>query len=424
MASVNCGEDFSEYARRRGIEVSSPAFTALKPVYQRIQALLTVKEVTLPSTQGLKIEKLRPLMAIAKKLQLVTGNITFQGNQGASAFIGDVSVAVDRELGQATLEFERTLRELSPSQEIPSQVIVQMQGARFTKSVLQIASPNARQTVGADSVMDGGDVDGGDVDFGDEGEPVTFDSWISESEKRWMEVTRDRYPAEDELISPQSYFQVAFRLADEVVFPGLAELRDVASRVVKIHYGHAGWYLPPGPKTSLWTSDYAIDCVPFPQSRMEPSNVEFWRLSRLGEGFLLRGHEEDTSLYDGREHGGPKLDLPITLRRAAQLILQSATLGEGIAGRSVAMEMDLRWTGLSGRHAAAWQNLEIPIVRKYPARRDEIRLRVNFRSGGVRDNLVPLLASVARKFSDTFDFINIPDSAVQFAVRDVLEERE
>jgi hypothetical protein len=239
-----------------------------------------------------------------------------------------------------------------------------------------------------------------------------FAEFVDAARRRWAELVAE-LPADAPATFPHGSYEMAFSLAGAEPAPTLVELRDrlAAARSIRL----TGWsvfldFSAPG------LAPYALDnfveaWVGRPAGargewRM-PSHSDFWRASRQGDLYTIRGY-----LEDGVQNVAPgtALDVTMPVWRVGEGLLFAARLAETFEGVEQIL-IHVRYTGLRGRALVSIDGRRM-MFGDSVSQSDEITLNARATLAQVRDNLAEVLLTLLRRLYEKFAFFDLPRQLV------------
>jgi hypothetical protein len=231
---------------------------------------------------------------------------------------------------------------------------------------------------------------------------------VAAARQRWAELVAD-LPPDMPARFPHGSYEMAFGLAGAEPCSGLAELQDrlAVARRIKL----TGW------STFLQMSTPGL--APYPHddfveawvgrpiredaSSRDPSVCDFWRASRLGQLYTIRGYAED-----GLQNRAPGTCLDVTLPvwRVGEGLLFAARLVETFEGVEQIL-IQCRYTGLRGRALVSVDGRRMMFGDSI-SQTDQITLRGRATPAQVRDNLAEVLVPLLTPLYERFDFFRLP----------------
>ena len=261
-----------------------------------------------------------------------------------------------------------------------------------------------------------------------------LETYCKTSNARWVELVDDQH-TESPARFPHGLYEIGFSLDSFEPVRSLSEVRNMLrnSRSIEL----TGW--PPFVElsTRTWTpyphEDHIETWVgrPDPQNQIEQSAgySDYWRVSRDGTLYMIRGYQEDDIEQSraGDDHRvdqelqehlarrsfgrAPQktpriLDPTLPIWRIGEALLFANRFGETL-DQVETISVWSRYTGLAGRclYPATGSR---PFVGDDISNTDEIVLRHQVTSQQVRDNLTEVLHQLLEPLYECFSFYTLP----------------
>jgi hypothetical protein len=230
---------------------------------------------------------------------------------------------------------------------------------------------------------------------------------------RWRRECQERL---DALIAEESVdeqpsryaagtYSVAYQVLDPKVEPAL---HDLMSILEDVKGSETGW-----PPWGIFTRDAlrprsvgdVIECWLRGTVFEDAAHSDFWRVSRHGSAYLLRGYQEDSA--QAQIQPGRWLDITLPVWRAGECLLHAGRLAERLGGTRVEFGMD--WTGLRGRRLATWASPDRVLPGEYVGSQDEVSSLVEADVSTLQDALPEIVRLVVEPLYANFDFFRPAD---------------
>jgi hypothetical protein len=239
----------------------------------------------------------------------------------------------------------------------------------------------------------------------DRPEPV-LETWRRECRQRLDRLIAKELPDEVPSRYARGTFSMAYRLLDSSREP--ANVRDLMSVVEGVKGNETGW--------PVWIVLTRSDARPRPLGdliefwHLDPmgeggAHSDFWRISRDGKAYLLRGYQEDESQ---RFEPGTVLELTLPVWRVAECLLHAARLAEQFAAARI--EFSAEWTGLSGRKLTVLTESNRYLGEDFTCLQDQVSTYVESSATTVVDTLPELTRRLVEPLYTAFDFFQPPDA--------------
>jgi hypothetical protein len=242
-----------------------------------------------------------------------------------------------------------------------------------------------------------------------------FSAFIRGAQGRWNQLVAEvpagiRMPS----ILPNGHCQIALSLVNGDHAPTLIELnrRLAAARRIKL----TGWdpfILVPVPGLEPYAHEDFIEAWvgrPIDEQAMnqEPAHCDFWRVSRVGQLYTIRGYKEDH--IEGLQ-SGTRMDITTPIWRIAETLLFSSRLAEVFDGTT----QILIWSQFSGLQGRALTSLHgrHRLFDDRVSRTDVVTLEGRAEPDQIQDNLAEVLLPLLAPLYERFDFFDLPARLVE-----------
>jgi hypothetical protein len=225
------------------------------------------------------------------------------------------------------------------------------------------------------------------------------------SHGRWselVEVLPENAPAR----FPLGHYEMAFSLVGAQPAASLVELQRRLEQARRVRL--TGWSVFLDMITPGWTpyphEDFIEAWVGRPIERErahnDPAHADFWRASREGRLYTIRGYTEDG--YADRVQPGVSIDVTLPIWRVGEGILFAARLAETYEDVE-AIAIECRFTGLNNRFLTSL-NRERAMFDNRVSHTPEITVTAQATLDQVRDNLAEILHQLLTPLYERFDF--------------------
>jgi hypothetical protein len=241
--------------------------------------------------------------------------------------------------------------------------------------------------------------------------------------ERWDELVAG-LEAENPSRFPAGRYEMGFSLLGAPPAPNLGVLQDrlQAARAVKL----TGWT----PFLSMTTPDWepypSADCVeawvgrPAREQWMarDPSLCDFWRVSKAGKLFTMRGYAEDGQM---RIRPGAALDATLPIWRVGEALLFCHRFSETFEDVD-AIAVRCRFTGLNGRSLTSLTGRRA-FFGDEVSRTDEMIVQGQATPDQVRDNLAEVVLELLTPLYERFSFFRLQIDMVDEELRRMIDRR-
>lgn len=213
---------------------------------------------------------------------------------------------------------------------------------------------------------------------------------------------------------PHGFYEMGFSLVGARSVPNLTELqtRLDSARRLKL----TGWSAFLRLTTPEWApyphEDFVEAWVGRPAARQQnlkdAAYSDFWRASREGKLYTIRGYTED-SIAD-RIAPGKAIDITLPVWRVGEGVLFAARLAEAFE-EVEAIAVECRFTGLDGRYVTSLDSSRAVFNDRF-SRTSEVTLAGRATPDQIRDNLTEFMHQLLTPLYERFDFLPLSSELV------------
>ena len=251
-----------------------------------------------------------------------------------------------------------------------------------------------------------------------EAEPATpnsrneFEDFRGSSFERWQTLINS-LPPESLGRLPNGYYTVSIHPVDTTPVQVLGELNERLAHARRINY--TGW--PPFLEQFQWKPSPIDDHIEawvgtrtdddFPR---EPKYCDYWRASRSGQLFRIRGYTEDSLNGNQYVPSGSIIDITLPVWRIGEALYFAARyLGEFEDIQTVLI--NCRFTGLSGRIISSISPDRY--IQTHPCRSSEVTTETSATLQQLQENMVEVVHQLLAPFYEVFDFYQLSRRLVE-----------
>ncbi len=226
---------------------------------------------------------------------------------------------------------------------------------------------------------------------------------------RWSELA-DELPEEAPARFPLGHYEMGFSLIDAQPAPNLQELQsrlDTARKIkltgwtVFLSMGTRGWEPYPHEEfVEAWVGRQ----IERDRSYDDAAHADFWRASRDGKLYTIRGYTEDSR--SDRYEVGAVIDVTLPVWRVGEGLLFASRLAEAFEDVE-AIAVECRFTGLDKRLLTGGE-FEYAISDKRVSHTDQVTLTGQATIDQIRDNLTEFVHDLMSPLYERFHFFNLP----------------
>lgn len=239
------------------------------------------------------------------------------------------------------------------------------------------------------------------------GSEERLSEWITASFERWEDVVDERLDPEDSRFEP-GWWAVGYVLDPPADFESANDLLDALRDAEGRETGWPPWWAPRRDGIRPYPHHGSVECWLGENRFGDGAHSDFWRASRLGELFLLRGYQEDG--VQPEFDPGQYIDLVLPVWRVGECVLHAQSFAEAVFEETsdVNVLMRFRWTGLADRELTSWANRNRILVHSYTARQDEVQSEASFLAGEVVGQLPEIVRAITQPLYEAFDMFDPP----------------
>lgn len=230
---------------------------------------------------------------------------------------------------------------------------------------------------------------------------------------RWSELI-DELPENAPARFPLGHYEMAFSLIGAQPAPNLGELQRRLEQARRVRL--TGWPVFLDVTTPGWAHYPHDDFIeawvgrPIERERIfnDPAHADFWRASREGRLYTIRGYTEDG--FADRVQPGASIDVTLPIWRIGEGILFAARLAETFADVE-AIAIECRFTGLNNRFLTSLSGNRV-MFNDRVSHTPEITMTTQATLDQVRDNLTEIMTQLLTPLYERFDFFALAGELV------------
>jgi len=214
---------------------------------------------------------------------------------------------------------------------------------------------------------------------------------------------------------PLGFYEMSFSLVGAQPAPNLVELQNRLETARRIKL--TGWSVFLSMGTPEWApyphEDFVEAWVGRPVARErnleDAAHADFWRASRDGKLYTIRGYAEDG--LPERVPAGRAIDITLPVWRVGEGLLFAARLAETFDDVE-AIAIECRFTGLNNRFLTSLSG-DRAIFNDRVSHTDEVVLRGQATLDQIRDNLTEVMHQLLVPLYERFDFFPVSRELVE-----------
>jgi hypothetical protein len=141
----------------------------------------------------------------------------------------------------------------------------------------------------------------------------------------------------------------------------------------------------------------------------DPAVGDYWKACPAGCFVLFRGHQDDSTRWEGMRTPGEKFNFLTPIWRVGEVLLHGYRFADRFAGKAVSMRVTMMWTGLEGRTLSSSQPTLYLTPQGRQSQQDRVVSSVEIEDARSIDaNLYDLVDEITRPLYEAFDFFRVP----------------
>ena len=178
---------------------------------------------------------------------------------------------------------------------------------------------------------------------------AALDAWTSAARSRW-EALIAPLSAADERRCPLGRYWFSYEMDGDLPPMPIPQLRELLDRSTVRHSGWPPWWVPNRAGITPYYKDDALECWLGRDGPSDAAHSDFWRVSPLGRGFLIRGYQEDGPEIATRGiQPGTAFDVGLPIWRLGEGLLNAASLTTKLGAGDATLLFRAHYEGLAGR---------------------------------------------------------------------------
>lgn len=255
-----------------------------------------------------------------------------------------------------------------------------------------------------------------------------LNEWILQSRVRWEKAVTQRLGEIGQKRYEHGIWSIAYSIIGDFESPSLSELLELL-REVKVHEsGWPPWWVPTRDQIKPYAYEGVIECLiaePEHDRFSDGAYSDFWRASREGKLFLLRGYQDDSS--DARQRGvqpGTVFDFVLPIWRVGECLLHAHRLAIRLADRSVSVLIRFAWDGLANRVLSNWACPRRVLFHARRCYQNTVTSELLIPASDIIDQLPEAVKEVTNPLYEAFDFFDMPLDVIREELEKMRGKRE
>jgi len=249
---------------------------------------------------------------------------------------------------------------------------------------------------------------------GTEGAPVPdrHRDWLESNQERFLELNEQSFGGIDRGPFALGYWRAAYTITPEISGLSLPFFHNELRRVVG---NETSW-----PVGIFFERDDARPrphegCVELwlAEAMRDPAVSDYWRACPDGSFVLFRGHQEDSTDWEGERNPGEQLNFLLPIWRVGEVLLHGYRFASRFAGEGASMRVTMMWTGLDGRTLGNSQPTIYSTPHGRRSQQDRVIASVEIEDAlSIDANLYNLVDELTRPLYEIFDFFRVPQQTL------------
>jgi hypothetical protein len=250
-------------------------------------------------------------------------------------------------------------------------------------------------------------------------EPVksdSLDAWETSSRAAWQSRI-DSLPEGASARFPLGRYFCAYEIVDVAQVPPGQQYVDLLSSAPR----KTGWrpFLVMHSDTARPKNVDGCVEVWLGSDGSDAAHSDYWRASRQGQFFLIRGFQEDTVGFPNSSAPGTVFDLTLPVWRVAECLIHAGYMVEKIGTEGAKIRFRFGWEGLDGRHLVA----QTRFVDERQSQQADFSITITTDKNEIANNLPEVVGRIVSPLFELFEFFEIPASLPAEEVAKLLGNR-
>ena len=232
--------------------------------------------------------------------------------------------------------------------------------------------------------------------------------WVDDIHAEWQQNVTEEFGDIDDSPYREGYWMFTYRIQGDVDETDLSEFLDILHEVKGHETGWPVWLID---RDRVYPQDETIEGWYIGGSFDDPAHSDYWRASPDGTLFLLRGYDGDSQ--DDTEPG-EVMDFIVPIWQVGECLLHAKRLSRELCDESPSVAVDIRWTGLDGRHLTSLYNRRgvFPPI-EHESGQDTVTVSNQFTLAELEDNLPEVVETLTKPLYQSFDFFEASPKLIQ-----------
>lgn len=244
-----------------------------------------------------------------------------------------------------------------------------------------------------------------------------LNQWISQSRARWEAAVTQRLGAGERERYQHGTWYVAYAIIGDFEPPSLSDLLELLRAVEGRESGWPPWWVPSREQIEPYAYEGVAECLmadPEHDWLPDGAHSDFWRASREGKLFLLRGYQDDG--IDAQKRGvqpGEAFDFVLPIWRVAECLLHAHRLAARLAGESASVLIRFTWEGLANRVLSNWACPGRYLSRYRRCYQSTVTSELLIAARAIIDQFPEAVKELTRPLYEAFAFFDMPVGVIR-----------
>jgi len=244
----------------------------------------------------------------------------------------------------------------------------------------------------------------------------SLDAWEASSRAAWQSRI-DSLPEGASAHFPLGRYFCAYEIVDVALVPPGQQYVDLLSSAPR----KTGWrpFLVLHSDTARPKNVDGCVEVWLGSDSSDAAHSDYWRASRQGQFFLIRGFQEDTVGFPNSAAPGTVFDITLPVWRVAECLIHAGYMAEKIGTEGAKIRFRFGWEGLAGRHLVA----QTRFVDERQSQQADFSTTITTDKNEIANNLPEVVGRIVSPMFELFEFFEIPASLPAEEVTKLLGNR-
>lgn len=233
---------------------------------------------------------------------------------------------------------------------------------------------------------------------------------------RWADLAEST-PQDDDARFRHGYYEIGLSFAGAIPAENLSQVKEkIANAGHSIVTGWPPFLILQSPEWEPRPSDGFVESWLWnPVANRLPlakvSTCDFWRASREGNLYTIRGYTEDDGVAPSYGEPGSAMEVIMPIWRIGETLLFAGRLAQSFDGTEQ-VAIQCRFTGLRGRRLVSATLGRVPHIR-FVSHTDEVLMNIEVTVQQLQDNLAEVVHNLLAPLYEAFNFYDMPIHTVQ-----------